>query len=293
MTAIPPDTRTRRNAIRHEAIRRAMSWVAFQPPGRRPFDHLATQIAPALGREYLSLSRRGTSQEPTGAAGRKQLAKSVLKRLVSAGVCETHTDSDGQQSFTRVGFSLPTATKLPVPTRSHLTGDTVIAVRDLAVGDHQEITAVGNASDNPWRLPDPIEVVAGPNGRGVVALAGKTVVGYAAYEVDSKMVNGTHAILAEVVRLTVAEQWQRRGIATLLLQAAEDRVICEAAAECEKGYILMDVTVPEPCLPVLLMCKGLGYAALDDAIRRDMFEGVDGYRLIRFTKWQIPQTLAT
>lgn len=283
-----PRPATQLQAIRDEALRRATSWLAVLPREWRPLDALAGQIAPALGREYLSRARRVADPEPTCATGRKRLAKELLNWLVSAGLCDTHTDSDGQRTFARVRFFLPTTTELPAPAKSHHLGDTDITVRDLTVGDHRRIAAIGREGDDPWGLPNPIKVAASPNGRGVVAVVGRAVVGYAIYTVVGGMYDCGQVTHAEVVRLAVERKWQRKGIAALLLRAAEDRVIREGAAESDNGTAMMEIVVPEPCVPVQILCRGLGYAALGDAICRDAFDGgVDGYTLTRWSRWQL------
>ena len=285
MTDIHPDPRPQLQALRHEAYRRAASWLAILPHEWRPLDALARQIAPALGREYLRLTRRKVNLDPSGEAGRKLLAHDVLKRLVSAGICDTHTDSDGQKTFARVRLVFSRITALPAPAESRSLAGAVVTVRDLSARDRRRVAVIDGEGGNPWGLPDPMGVLAAPGGRGVVAVVGAKVVGYAVYSAGEVRSN---EVFSSMRRLAVAAEWQRRGIGTFLLQIVESQMIRVGAAASPAGAVVMLATVPQSCLPVQAIYRGLGYAVPDEgAISPGAFGERGGYVFGRVCQWRL------
>lgn len=291
MSEIQTEHHSRAAAIRNEAYMRAQSWLACLPRAWRPLDTLVQQIAQSLGREYMRVVRAIPKPERTGRTGRKLLAKEIVKWLHSRGECETHTTATGRRLFIIVRTPHQQSIMARPEASTHwLIGETALTIRDCNIGDHLQISSIDYECDDPWGLPNPKGVFRCPNGRGVVAVVGGVVVGYAIYSV-AKAIDYAPVSTSEMKRFGVAARWRRMGIGTLLLQTAQARAIREGMESSAMGLAVMHIAVPESCLPVQKMCRSLGYAAAGDrVILRGKYKRSDAYHLVRQDTWDLLPT---
>jgi [ribosomal protein S18]-alanine N-acetyltransferase len=111
-----------------------------------------------------------------------------------------------------------------------------------------------------WTRDDFLPVFDDPSVDGWVAEVDGSVVGYLVFRTEPGGLT--------LLNIAIAPYWRRHGIASNMLQRLD-----------EKRPARVRAVVPESNLPVHLLLRGAGYAAV--RVLRDQFDGEDGYVMER------------
>ncbi len=138
-------------------------------------------------------------------------------------------------------------------------------IRNMDWDDLPSLVGIDLSSQDPWNYQRLGAAMECPYSLGAVAMAEQQIAGFLMYSVSDttpksmRKQNRIH-LIAGLVKLTVAPDWRKRGIATNLIQKVEDGLVVRFAQNHPAGRLTLTVTVPDTWKEAHHFLKKIGFA---------------------------------
>jgi ribosomal protein S18 acetylase RimI-like enzyme len=168
--------------------------------------------------------------------------------------------------------------------------------------DLPRLSAMGRDGPDPWNYDNLAKVIQSQYTLGVVCATATGPAGFMVYCVSdgtgkAARKSGRLHLAAGIVRVQVAPEWRRKGVASFLVNKVDQALIHQFGQRSPAGRLRLHATLNEDWLAGLLFLKGVGFrtpANKDHAIQKGIFDGGkrDGFLLERFSAWPVKATVA-